>query len=101
MKKGDIVEIIGKPDESFLEAAHSMGAWVTVNTMVGNNMPFPTSFTVSEVGFYDWCGMSRPVLQFEELPGRYSQRHFKVVLPAGEPDVEQLLKESERMLVGF
>jgi hypothetical protein len=92
MKKGDIVKI----------------KWATSNlyrALVGGLIPgeegkidnAPKELTVNTTGSIEMCCTYTDYVIFDELPGvKFSQNHFEVLLEAGEPDVSELVKESDQ-----
>lgn len=92
MKKGDIVEL--KANAVLVEAMARIESYDLFNR-VCEGINLPSSFTIKDKGKVEVCGENLSVLEFEEIGGKYTQRHFKRILKAGEPSLGELLKQEE------
>lgn len=90
MKKGDIVKLKRPTVTSLQWSAHSWNAYEYAESVTS----VPELFTVKEMADAYFCGMSSPVVSFEEIPGYFIQRNFDIELQAGEPDITELTKET-------
>jgi len=105
MKKGDIVVLKDPEMHSLKDAYYTMGSVSGDVLKFLHRSNYPTELTVSEVGTIAACCTVYPTVQFEEL-GRvvFAAELFSVVLEAGEPDVEKLMRESKELAmatIGF
>jgi hypothetical protein len=91
MKQGDIVKLVKHSSDSLREASHSWDAFSS--SMQIGDKDVPPLLTIKATGVTTFCGLMAPTLEFEELPGRYTARHFHLELSAGEPDVNELMKQ--------
>lgn len=101
MKKGDIVilnpqRLKGRSlDWAIFMAAVYVPTTETSDAMIkrGGSM----HLVVSSIGeqIFSCTGRTETMVEFEEFPGEvFWPQYFKIVLAAGEPDVNKLLEES-------
>jgi hypothetical protein len=78
MKQGDIVELVSPTYESMLESCHS---WDAIRTLLKTDAEKFVSepLTVKDVKLITFCGIPSEAIEFYEITGAYTIRHFQLV----------------------
>lgn len=93
MKKGDIVQL----RQGWTLERAALRERDAINLRAIDQNTIPATLTVSYRGTESVCCNVYNIVKFDELPGiTFTIEQFEVALLAGEPDVNELLKESKK-----
>lgn len=93
MKKGDIVQLRSLG----ISIDRSVIYTVDGNSIRSGETKMPEVLVVESVGLEVACCHIVAAVKFEGIDIKFQAVGFEVILPAGVPDVEKLLKESQQL----